>query len=240
MDSSNPGAHIPDASAESGENASDFPDDTGDTGGFSRIRRDWIEPVLIALVLVFCIRAFIFQPFRIPSGSMEDTLLIGDQIIVLKCLYGVRLPFTDTPVLKLRDPRPGDVIVFKYPPDPAQDFIKRCIATGGQTVRIERKRLYVDGRPALFPAHAKFLDPAMLPAESAPRDDFGPVTVPAGMVFVLGDNRDNSNDSRFWGFVPLENVTGAAKLIYWSRNAAVPFSCFQNSIRWNRLWRPIR
>jgi signal peptidase I len=208
--------------------------------GFSRIRRDWIEPILIAFIIAAIIRVFIFQPFKIPSGSMEDTLLVGDQLIAVKFIYGMKIPFFKNPVLKIRDPKPGDVIVFKFPQDPSKDFIKRCVAIGGQTVEIEDKKLYVNGLQQHLPKHAKFIDPAVLPGEYGPRDNYGPTKIPEGCVFVLGDNRDNSNDSRFWTFVPVENIRGKALLIYWSWNDEARLYNIFKRIRWNRLFHPIQ
>ncbi len=208
--------------------------------GFSSIRRDWIEPILIAFILAALIRAFVFQPFKIPSGSMEDTLLVGDQLIALKFVYGVRIPFTDRPILKIRNPEPGDVVVFKFPQDPSKDFIKRCVAVGGQTVRIEDKQVYVDDVPQAVPHHAKFIDSSVLPPQFGPRDNYGPMIVPEGQIFVLGDNRDNSNDSRFWDFVPVDSIVGKAALIYWSWDQSVPFHNPFRRIRWSRLMNPIR
>ncbi len=204
------------------------------------LRRDWIEPMLIAFTLAAMIRIFIFQPFKIPSGSMEDTLLVGDQLIAVKCIYGLRLPFVKEPVLKLRDPKPGDVVVFKYPEDPSKDFIKRCVAIGGQTVEIDNKKLYVNGLQQKLPKAAKFIDPTVLPKQFGPRDNYGPTKIPEGHVFVLGDNRDNSNDSRFWEFVPVENIKGKAVLLYWSWNSEAPLYQILKKIRWSRLFHPIR
>ncbi|MHB9029347.1 MAG: signal peptidase I [Candidatus Latescibacterota bacterium] len=204
------------------------------------MRRDWIEPILIAFILAAVIRVFIFQPFKIPSGSMEDTLLVGDQLIAVKFIYGLKMPFFQNPILKIRDPKPGDVIVFKFPQDPSKDFIKRLVAVGGQTVEIDDKKLYVNGLQQHLPKHAKFIDPAVLPEQFGPRDNYGPAKVPDGHVFVMGDNRDNSNDSRFWEYVPVENIKGKALLIYWSWNNEVPLYNIFKRIRWNRLLHPIR
>lgn len=208
--------------------------------GFRTFRKDWLEPILIAFVLALLIKTFIVQPFKIPSGSMEDTLLVGDQLIVLKFIYGTTIPFTDTTVMKLTDPEPGDVIVFKYPEDPSKDFIKRCIAVGGQTVEIHDKQVYVDGSQQVLPAHAKIIDRTVYPARLGPRDNFGSFTVPENTVFVMGDNRDNSNDSRFWGVVPVENIKGRAFLIYWSWNKEQPLFDFLHRVRWSRFFTLIR
>ena len=209
-------------------------------GGFTRIRRDWIEPILIAFVLAVFIRIFLFQPFKIPSGSMEDTLLVGDQLIAVKFLYGTKLPFLPHRILKIRDPRPGDIVVFKFPQDPSKDFIKRCIAVGGQTVEVRDKEVFVDGVSQPLPPRVKFIDPIVLPAQFGPRDNFGARTVPPGHLFVMGDNRDNSNDSRFWGFVSYENIKGKAVVLYWSWNTDFPLYLVHRKIRWGRLFTMIR
>jgi signal peptidase I len=208
--------------------------------GFHRIRRDWVEPIFIALFLALIIRTFIFQPFKIPSGSMEDTLLVGDQLIAAKFFYGVHFPFLKNPVLKVRGPKPGDVIVFKYPEDPSKDFIKRCIAVGGQTVEIRNKEVFVNGVLQVLPRHAKFIDSTILPSQFGPRDNFGPCRIPAGNMFVMGDNRDNSNDSRFWNFVPYSNIRAKAVLVYWSWDSgSIPRNMMQR-VRWGRLLTGIR
>jgi signal peptidase I len=197
-------------------------------------------PIFIALLLAVVIRAFLFQPFKIPSGSMEDTLLVGDQLIAIKFFYGVKVPFFKKPILKVRDPRPGDVIVFKYPEDPSKDFIKRCIAVGGQTVEIRNKEVYVNGVRQNLPHHAKFIDSTILPAQFGPRDNLSPHIVPPGHMFVMGDNRDNSNDSRFWNYVPFANVQGKAVLVYWSwDSSSAPRNMLQR-IRWGRMLSIIR
>jgi signal peptidase I len=208
--------------------------------GFNQIRRDWIEPILIAFLFAALIRTFIIQPFKIPSGSMEDTLMVGDQLVAAKFLYGTQIPFTKKKILKFRDPRPGDIIVFKYPEDPSKDFIKRCIAVGGQSVEICNKEIFVDGVLQKVPSHAKFIDPSILPGQFNKRDNFPLTRVPPGMVFMMGDNRDNSNDSRFWGFVPVENIKGKAEFLYWSREQDTPLYDVAHLIRWGRLFTMIR
>ena len=202
--------------------------------GFHRFRKEWIEPILIALILAGLIRTYIVQPFKIPSGSMEDTLLVGDHLMALKFLYGVKIPFNGKRILKLTNPKPGDVIVFKYPQDPSKDYIKRCIAVGGQTVEIRDKQVYVDGVLQDNPNHVKFLRPV---DHYGQRDNLSPTTVPEGTFFAMGDNRDNSNDSRFWGFVPFENVKGKAFMLYWSWNREASFPL---KVRWKRLFNLIR
>ncbi len=211
--------------------------------GFKKFRKEWIEPVLIALILAIIIRTFIIQPFKIPSGSMEDTLLIGDQLLAVKFLYGIKIPFSDKHILKIRDPKPGDIIVFKYPEDPSKPFIKRCIATGGQKVEIRDKVVYVDGKDEHLPEYAKFIDPNIIsnviaiPQQIRNRDNLQEFAVPENSFFMMGDNRDNSNDSRFWGFVPYKNISGKAFLLYWSWDKNAPFF---KKIRWSRLFHLIR
>lgn len=211
--------------------------------GFKKFRKEWIEPVLIALILAGIIRTFIIQPFKIPSGSMEDTLLIGDQLMAVKFLYGIKIPFTDKRIFKIRDPEPGDIIVFKYPEDPSKAFIKRCVAKGGQKVEIRDKVVYIDGKKQQLPEHAKFVDPHIIPNRLTINQNFGnrdnlqELVVPEDTFFVMGDNRDNSNDSRFWGFVPYENISGKAFILYWSWDKNVPL--FQK-VRWGRLFNLIK
>ncbi|MBN1292141.1 MAG: signal peptidase I [Candidatus Latescibacteria bacterium] len=203
--------------------------------GFTRFRKDWIEPILIAFILAFLIRAYIIQPFKVPSSSMEDTLLIGDHFIAVKFLYGSKIPFSNKRILKIRDPKPGDVLVFKYPEDPSKDFVKRCVAVGGQVLEIKNKEIFVDGKLQQLPVCAKLIDKAILPERLGLRDNFPPTVVPQGNVFVMGDNRDNSNDSRYWGPVPYDNIKGNALLIYWSWNTDKPRYDVLHRIRWNRF-----
>jgi signal peptidase I len=142
---------------------------------------------------------------------MQNTLLICDYILVNKFIFGVKVPFTDVTLIPVKKPQPGDIIVFKYPEDPSKDFIKRVVAVGGDTVRIENKNVFVNGVIQENPL-AIHVDPRNY---FQPRDNFGPVTVRAGKLFVMGDNRDESNDSRFWGFVDVSSVRGKAFMIYW-------------------------
>ena len=190
--------------------------------------RENIEALVIAVLLALFIRAFIVQAFKIPSGSMQDTLLIGDQLLVNKFIYGVKLPFTNITIIPVKNPQRGEIIVFKYPEDPSKDFIKRVIAVGGDTVEIRNKVLYVNGLKQTS-EYAVHVDPRVFPREFQPRDNFGPITVPKDKLFVMGDNRDESNDSRYWGFVDISAVRGRAILIYWSWDS-------QNfNVRWSRL-----
>lgn len=203
--------------------------------GFTKFRKDWLEPIITALIIVIIIKTFIIQNFKIPSGSMEDTLLIGDRLFAVKFLYGTKIPFTNVRVFKIRDPEPGDVIVFKYPLDPSKPYIKRCIAVGGQTVEIRNKKVYVDGELQELPEEAKFIDRNVLPADFGPRDNYPPTKIPEGNLFVMGDNRDNSNDSRYWDFVPYENLRGKALFLYGSYDPDVPIYDIVHKVRWNRI-----
>jgi signal peptidase I len=174
--------------------------------------REYAEAFILAIVLALFIRTFVIQAFKIPSPSMVPTLLVGDHILVNKFLYGVKLPFLEEKILSIRDPERGDVVVFKFPRNRKMDFIKRCIAVAGEQVEIRGKKVYVDGKPVDDP-HGYFSDKGRY---LDVRDNFGPFTVPEGKIFVMGDNRDNSNDSRFWGVVDLAEVKGKAVVIYWS------------------------
>jgi len=190
--------------------------------------REYAEAIIVALALALFIRTFVVQAFKIPSGSMEPTLQIGDHILVNKFIYGVKIPFTSIQLFPLQEPQRGDVLVFIYPLDPSKDFIKRVVAVEGDTVKMLNKKLYINGIEVPDP-HAVYTEESALSGEVQKRDNFGPVTVPKRALFVLGDNRDRSLDSRFWGFVPLEDVRGKAFIIYWSWDSQ------GTTVRWNRL-----
>ena len=198
--------------------------------------REYAEAIIIALVLALFIRTFIVQAFKIPSGSMLPTLQIGDHILVNKFIYGIKVPFSGTVLVPVDNPEPGDIVVFKYPRDPKLDYIKRVIAVAGDTVEGRDKKIYVNGKP-LADTHGVHTDTRILPASAGPRDNFGPVTVPEGHIFVMGDNRDNSFDGRFWGFVDLKAVRGKAFLIYWSWDVQKPLLSVDRftSVRWSRI-----
>jgi signal peptidase I len=190
--------------------------------------RETIEAIAVALLLALVIRTFVVQAFKIPSGSMLPTLQIGDHLLVNKFLYGPRLeiPFTQISLGRLpglRSPQRGDVVVFVNPKDPSQDFIKRVVATAGETVEMRQRHLYINGQPVDDP----FATYRLGGVEKS--QHFGPYVVPPGTVFAMGDNRDESSDSRFWGPVPLENVKGLAVIIYWSWDHA------RHWLRWERL-----
>ncbi|MDD2310618.1 MAG: signal peptidase I [Desulfuromonadaceae bacterium] len=177
--------------------------------------REYAESIAIAVLLALVIRSYLVQAFKIPSGSMEDTLAIGDHLLVSKFIYGTKIPFVDKRVLTIRDPHQGDVIVFEYPEDPSKDFIKRVVGVPGDVVEGKEKKVYVNGKQYENP-HEVHKEKDVIPKEMNPRDTFGPVTVPAGSYFVMGDNRDRSYDSRFWNFVRRDQIKGLAFIKYWS------------------------
>lgn len=198
--------------------------------------REYAEAIIIALILALFIRTFVVQAFKIPSGSMLPTLQIGDHILVNKFYYGLKNPFTGTVLIPIATPKKKDIIVFKYPENPAIDYIKRVVAIEGDRIQIKDKTLFINGSP--FPVEqAIHLDKNIKPHHQSPRDNFGPITVPQHSLFVMGDNRDNSHDSRFWGFVPTSAVRGKAFIIYWSWDIRNPLFSFKrlSSIRWSRL-----
>jgi len=194
--------------------------------------REYTEAILWALALALIIRYGVVQAYEIPTGSMEDTLLVGDHLLVNKFIYGIKLPFTDTRILKVRDPQQGDVMVFEFPKDHSKDFIKRVIGVPGDEIQVIDKHVYVNGKLYLNP-HEVHKEPNLLSRGQGPRDNFGPVRVPAGCYFMMGDNRDRSYDSRFWGFVKTSEIKGKAFIKYWSWK---PNSW---QVRWDRIGRPI-
>jgi signal peptidase I len=186
--------------------------------------REYYEAILVAVIFTLFARTFVAQAFKIPTGSMEDNLLVGDHLFVNKFIYA---PHWDTPIHHLmpyRDIRRGDVVVFKYPQEPDRDFIKRAVAVAGDTLEVHDKVLSVNGKEEVNP-HLVHKDPLIytdsqyVSEQARRRDQFGPFTVPAGAVFCMGDNRDNSYDSRFWGPVPRDYFKGRALFIYWSYEA---------------------
>lgn len=198
--------------------------------------REYTEAIIIALVLAFFIRTFVIQAFKIPSGSMLPTLLIGDHLLVNKFIYGIKVPFTGTVLVPINSPERNDVIVFRYPQDPKLDYIKRVIAIGGDTIESRDKVLYMNGKP-FDDKYGVRMDNSVADGTLSPRDNFGPIVVPEGKVFVMGDNRDNSYDSRFWGFVDQKAILGKALIIYWSWDVERPLLSLDRlqSIRWGRF-----
>jgi len=196
--------------------------------------REYVEAIAIALVLALFIRTFIVQAFKIPSGSMEPTLLIGDHLLVNKFIYGIKNPLTGEAWVPITKPAPRDIIVFKYPVNPDQDFIKRVIGVEGDTIEMHDKQLLVNGKPFVVDS-AVYRDHTIIPRGVQPRDNFGPITVPKDSLFVMGDNRDNSYDSRFWKFVKLTEVKGKAFVLYWSWNSGWSWDSSNLPIRFSRL-----
>jgi len=192
------------------------------------ILREYGEAILIAVILALFIRTFVVQAFKIPSGSMKPTLLVGDHILVNKFIYGVKIPFSNKTLIPVKDPERGDIVVFKFPEDPKKDFIKRVVAVEGDTVEVRNKKVYINNQVAEDP-YGTYLDPHIIPGGRRPRDNIGPIAVPADSLFVMGDNRDHSYDSRFWGFVKLSAVKGKAFVIYWSWDKD------NSGVRWGRL-----
>jgi signal peptidase I len=230
--------------------------------------RDLLEALLVAVVFALFARTFLVQAFRIPSGSMEPTLWVGDHLLVNKFVFAAaRDPTPGGPLRRLlpaRPPRRGDLVVFRYPEDPRRDFVKRCVALAGDTVEIRAKRLLVNGREVDDEGYTQRTDPTVHPPAAAlegglrRRDHLGPLRVPAGHSFCLGDNRDESNDSRFWGPLPAGMVKGRALLVYWSTTplSAAPGDAALGrpaplrelrelparlaGTRWDRFMRPVR
>ncbi len=198
--------------------------------------REYIEAFAVAIVLALFIRTFIVQAFKIPSGSMLPTLQIGDHLLVNKFIYGIKIPFTGTTLVPITNPKHNDVVVFRYPKNRSIDYIKRVIAIPGDTLEIKNKKVFINGTLIADP-HAHHLDNTVINRLLGPRDNFGPITVPDGKIFVMGDNRDNSHDSRFWGFVDYNDILGKAFIIYWSWDLNQPLLSVQRltSIRWDRL-----
>ncbi|MBN2439165.1 MAG: signal peptidase I [Deltaproteobacteria bacterium] len=190
--------------------------------------REYIEAIILAIVIAFFIRTFVIQAYKIPSGSMKPTLLIGDHILVSKFNYGIRLPLIRSTLLRVGTPHRGDIVVFIYPEDRSKDFIKRLVGLPGDTIEIRDKKILINGTP-WNDTYGVNVDNLIIPGSVQPRDNFGPVKVPEGSLFVMGDNRDESYDSRFWGFVPMKEVLGKALIIYWSWNHD------DHRVRWNRI-----
>jgi len=172
--------------------------------------KEYVEPIVIAVLIALFIRGFVVQAFKIPSSSMEPTLLVGDHILVNKFIYGIRIPYTNIKLFQYKKPGRGDIIVFIFPKDRSKDFIKRVIGLEGDKMEIINNNVYINDKLMNDPwGHFTPLRPSS--------GDFGPIKIPDGCLFVMGDNRDNSQDSRFWGFVNINNdVLGRAFVIYYS------------------------
>lgn len=213
--------------------------------------REYAEAIIVAMILAFAIRVFVVQAFKIPSGSMIPTLLIGDHILVSKLSYGFQWPtdcrfhagfppitcYSSATILDFGTPQRGDIIVFRFPEDEDKDFIKRVVGLPGDTVQIRNKMVSVNGALLDDQAYTQRIDPGVIDAHVNPRDNFGPVTVPEDAYFVMGDNRDQSLDSRFWGFVRAEKIRGKAFRIYWSWSGQ---GMWTEWVRWDRLGKAIQ
>jgi signal peptidase I len=205
--------------------------------------REYFETIVIAVILALFMRTFVVQAFKIPTGSMEPNLLIGDHLLVNKFVFAPTLSSAERTLLPTTAIRRGDIVVFKYPEDPERDFIKRVVGLPGETIELRDHQIHVNGR-AIEEPHAHYLPrPQGMGGGEVTSDDvrerYGPVQVPAGSVFVMGDNRDNSQDSRYWGFLPKENIKGKALLIYWSFDGSEGGLNLFTQTRWARLLRQI-
>ena len=190
--------------------------------------KEYAEAIIIAILIALFIRTFVIQAFKIPSGSMKPTLQIGDHILVNKFIYGIKIPYIRKTIIPVVEPKRGDIVVFIYPLDRTKDFIKRVIGVSGDVIEVKNKKVFLNGSP-YNDTYGVHTDKLVLPLSIQPRDNFGPVKVPEESIFVMGDNRDQSYDSRFWGFVKLKDVMGKAFIIYWSWNGD------DNNVRWNRF-----
>ena len=189
---------------------------------------EYAEAIIIAILIAVVVRTFVVQAYKIPSRSMVPTLLVGDHILVNKFIYGVKVPFLRNKIISVTNPQRGDIVVFIYPNDRSKDYIKRVIGLGGDKIEIKNKIIFIIGKK-YSDAYGIYSDNVIYPGSMQPRDNFGPVTVPEKSLFVMGDNRDESADSRFWGFVDLKDVEGKAFIIYFSLNYE------EKNLRWQRL-----
>jgi signal peptidase I len=190
--------------------------------------KEYVESIIIAILIALFIRTFIICAYKIPSKSMVPTLLVGDHILVNKFIYGVKIPLLRRTIIPVGEPKRGEIVVFIFPNDRSKDFIKRVIGVGGDKIEIKNKKIFINDQE-FKDSYGVFSDISILPSSMQPRDNFGPVTVPEKSIFVMGDNRDESLDSRFWGFVDLKDVEGKAFIIYWSWNRD------EHNLRWQRL-----
>lgn len=239
--------------------------------GKKGIVREYIEAIAFALIAALILRALVVQAFRIPTGSMKDTLLIGDFLLVNKFIYGVRtpsrIPIIDVKIPHVRlpafkKPKRGEIVVFKYPLDDRLDYIKRCIGLPGDTIEVKNGDVFINGKPEgqkvlierkydpedgyyvlEYKMHTTYDKKYIIrhyDSNSRAFDNYGPVVVPAGHYFMMGDNRDNSADSRAWGPLPYDNVLGQALIIYFSWDGRVPAYKVFKKIRWTRIGDLIR
>ena len=205
------------------------------------VLREYAESLIIAVVLALFVRTWVFQAFKIPTGSMEPNLLVGDHLIVNKMIFSPAVTGLERALLPHREIRRGDVIVFKYPEEPERDFIKRVIGLPGDRLELRRKTIYINGEPVVEP-YAHLTAPASEAGGATDdlREYYGPVTVPARQYFMMGDNRDNSQDSRYWGFLPAHYVKGKALFIYFSFEEGSSLANVLQGTRWDRLLNIVR
>ena len=206
------------------------------------IAREYFESLVIAVILALFVRTWVFQAFKIPTGSMEQNLLVGDHLIVNKMVFGPAATWLERALMPTRPIRRGDVIVFKYPKEPERDFIKRVIGLPGDRIELRRKTVYVNGEPLDEP-YVQYLQPPSPAGQIRGgdlREEYGPVTVPPDQYFMMGDNRDNSEDSRYWGFMPRSYVKGEALFIYYSFEDSGSLASIFTSTRWGRILDPVR
>jgi len=202
------------------------------------VAREYFESIVIAVILALFIRTFVVQAVKIPTGSMEPNLLIGDHLLVNKFVFAPTVSGVERALLPIRDVRRGEIVVFKYPEDPERDFIKRVIGLPGETIELKNHRIHINGTPLDEP-YAHYLPRGAGSLSETTSDDvrenYGPAVVPAGAVFAMGDNRDNSQDSRYWGFLPVQNIKGRALMIYWSFDGESGSLNPVTQTRWARL-----
>jgi signal peptidase I len=224
--------------------------------------REYFESIVIAVILALFVRTFVVQAFKIPTGSMENNLLIGDHLLVNKFIFGPSVSPIERALLPERAIRRRDVIVFKFPEDRERDFIKRVIGLPGETLEVRNKRVYINGK-LLDEPYVHYLEPPQSPSVAAEvtsydlRERYGPITIPAGKYFMMGDNRDNSEDSRYWGLLSRDDVKGLAVMIYWSYESTTQdyeqtgvgatakdlftvVTQFFTRTRWNRMFHVVR
>lgn len=218
--------------------------------------REYFESIVIAVILALFIRTWVVQAFKIPTGSMEQNLLIGDHLLVNKFVFGPARGGFEEQLLAVGRVERGDILVFKFPDDPERDFIKRVIGLPGETLELRRKQVYIDGQPLDEPylrPEATTLRAGATPVDG--RDNYGPLAIPDGHYFMMGDNRDNSQDSRYWGPLPHGHLKGKAMMVYWSYDAGPPVvdrgagsgvrrfasvvGRFFTGTRWDRMFRQV-
>jgi len=206
------------------------------------VAREYFESLVVAVILALFVRTFVFQAFKIPTGSMENNLLVGDHLLVNKMAFAPAATGLERTLLASRTVGRGDIVVFKYPEQPDRDFIKRVIGLPGDRLELRRKRVYINGQ-LLDEPYVRYLEPPSaegIVRAGDLREEYGPVTVPEGQFFMMGDNRDNSEDSRYWGFLPAAYVKGEALVIYFSIGDTVQAADAVGGVRWGRLGRLVR